>query len=116
MLALCNEPLHRKTILITGATSGIGLAAVRVGTYLPLVHVYKSDVLRMCAEAKIPSEIIQSSLKADPDCGRSPEMAEIPIYLIDNHIRGEDVLSPAQKSYINSIIQYNSFKSGLPIC
>lgn len=97
--------------------------ASRVATYLPLVNIWKTDVMAMCKALKVPKAILDSSRKADPDCGRSPEMAEIPLEVIDNYLKYtvsglgsvDPDPTPEQMAYLGSIRAFNQFKSMLPI-
>jgi len=97
--------------------------ASRVATYLPIVGVWKSDVQRLCVEAGVPASIIASSLRADPDCGRPAELAEIPFEQIETLLRvraGESPadaltsLSASQIEYLDGILGRNAFKRHLP--
>jgi NH3-dependent NAD+ synthetase len=97
--------------------------ASRVATYLPVVGVWKSDVQRLCIEAGVPASVIASSLRADPDCGRPEELAEIPFEHIETMLRvrtgeapaGELAgLSAAQIEYLDGILSRNAFKRRLP--
>lgn len=95
--------------------------ASRVATYLPLVGVWKSDVMEMCAAIGVPQEILDSSRRADPDCGRPQELAEIPFEGIDAYLRwrsGEKIdrlLTDAQARYIERVLERNAFKQTLPL-
>ncbi|MEY4744602.1 MAG: Caulobacter phage CcrColossus [Candidatus Parcubacteria bacterium] len=98
--------------------------ASRVATFLPVVGVWKSDVQRLCAQVGVPAEIIASSLKADPECGRPAELAEIPFGLIETFLRVRSgalphealsALSAPQIAYLDGILRRNAFKSRLPI-
>lgn len=96
--------------------------ASRTATYLPLVKVWKTDVMKMCEAIGIPQSIVDSSRKADPDCGRPIEMAEIPLELIDeyikHHMAGPELptsLSEDKQAYLENIMISNRFKSLLPI-
>lgn len=98
--------------------------ASRVATYLPLVGLWKSDVQRLCAEAGVPEEIVASSRKADPDCGRPAELAEIPFEDIETFLRSREggavALPPAgasaaQIAYLDGIFARNAFKKTLPL-
>ena len=92
----------------------------RVATFLPLISVWKSDVQRLCAAVGVPDEIIASSLRADPDCGRPPELAEIPFDKVEIFLkaravgRDPDGLSAPQVSYLDGIRTRNAFKKTLP--
>jgi NH3-dependent NAD+ synthetase len=98
--------------------------ASRVATYLPLVGLWKSEVMELAEAVGVPREILQSSRRADPSCGRPQEMADIPFATVDLFLQvrvGErpelDLagLSPAVLSYLSSVYQRNRFKSGLPM-
>lgn len=98
--------------------------ASRVATFLPLANVWKSDVMELCALAGIPTEVTDSSRRADPDCGRPKEMSEIPLELIDVFLKVQEgaleserisSLSPAQVEYLMGIYQYNQFRRHLPV-
>lgn len=98
--------------------------ASRVATYLPVVGLWKSDVQRLCAEAGVPEEIIASSRRADPDCGRPAELAEIPFEDIETFLRVRAGLAPdgalgalraAQVAYLDGILARNAFKRTLPL-
>lgn len=98
--------------------------ASRVATYLPLAGVWKTEVMELCADIGVPSEIIDSSRQADPDCGRPVEMAEIELALIDTFLRvregelNEEALAalvPAQVEYLDHVLSVNRFKRFLPV-
>jgi NH3-dependent NAD+ synthetase len=97
--------------------------ASRVATYLPIVGVWKSDVMRLCSLIGVPEEVTVSSRRADPDCGRPAELAEISLELIDVFLKvrighlGEDALcalTPAQVEYLDKAYKANQFRTGLP--
>lgn len=96
--------------------------ASREMTFAPLIGVWKSHVMEMCAAISMPQEIIDSSARADPDCGRPQEMAEIPFAQLDAYLRhraGESLehrMNDAQVRYIESVLERNAFKKTLPIC
>jgi NH3-dependent NAD+ synthetase len=88
---------------------------------MPLAGLWKSEVMALCNFIGVPSEIMQSSRRADPDCGRPPEMAEIPLELIDLFLRANPgsasvrrLLTPAQIAYLTSVRDRNAFKRALP--
>lgn len=95
--------------------------ASRVMTFAPLIGTYKSDVMRMCEAIGVPEEIMASSRRADPDCGRPAEMAEIPFELIDaflapsRHPGLAGELTAAQSDYLQGVMNRNDFKRGLPV-
>jgi len=98
--------------------------ASRLATYLPLVNMWKSEVMALCDAVGIPPEVTQSSREADPACGRPAEMAEIPLELIDLFLqvkvgqRNTDDLSALteqQVSYLDRVYALNSFRKTLPV-
>jgi len=96
--------------------------ASRLATFLPLVSVWKSDILRLCVQAEVPDEIIASSKRADPNCGRPTSMAEIPLDVVDDfcaHVVEGDTKSritwtKEQQEYLAGIVERNAFKRSLP--
>ena len=88
--------------------------ASRVVGLLPLVRTWKSEVMEFCEGLGIPSSIMESSRRADPDCGRPEELAEIPLETIDTYLQGSKLSSDKQMEYLDSVIKYNSFKKDLP--
>jgi NH3-dependent NAD+ synthetase len=93
----------------------------RVATYLPIVGVSKTDVMRLCESIAVPSAITASSRRADPDCGRPQEMAEIPLEVVDVALtlnKGLSVGAPSptddQSAYLNEVRERNGFKKHLP--
>lgn len=93
--------------------------ASRVATFLPLAGAYKSDVMRMCAALGVPEEIMASSRRADPDCGRPPDLAEIPLETIDAFLKAEPrsrhAPTRARRAYLEALMARNAFKAKLPI-
>lgn len=95
--------------------------ASRVATYLPLADIWKTDVMLMCEAIGIPKSITDSSRRADPDCGRPQEMAEIPLELIDEHLKfligilSTTSATETQQMYLNNIVNSNKFKQHLPV-
>ncbi len=94
-----------------------------VATYLPLASILKSDVMELCALIGVPEEILASSRRADPDCGRPQAMAEIPLEQIDIFLRVKllelptsalDALSEGTVQYLESVYRRNQFKRVLP--
>ena len=61
---------------------------------------------------------IAACRRADPDCGRPIEMAEIPLEGIDAFLVGKAVeagLSVAQIAYLQAVVARNRFKRELPV-
>ena len=106
---------------LTEERMGTFSMASRVATFLPLAGLWKSEVMALCDFLGIPQEIVQSSRRADPDCGRPHEMAEIPLELIDLFLRAKPestsvrrLLTPAQITYLTNVRDRNAFKRALP--
>ncbi len=98
--------------------------ASRLATYLPLAGLWKSDVMDLAAQVGVPAEILASSQRADPLCGRPQEMADIPFQAVDRFLQvklGErpaadlDVLTAMQLEYLEGVYQRFRFKSALPL-
>jgi len=96
----------------------------RVVSYLPLAGLWKSEVMELCEAVGVPEEILESSRRADPDCGRPVEMAQIPFAIVDRFLRvrigdrpeGElEALSEGQLTYLDGIYRRNRYKSRLPL-
>lgn len=96
----------------------------RIAAFLPLVGVWKSRVMEFCKEIDVPEEITLSSMRADPDCGRPKELAEIPFATIELFlkIRVGDLpkdslssLTEEQRIYLDTIYNGNVFKKNLPV-
>lgn len=99
--------------------------ASRAATFLPIAGVWKSDVMRLCAEVGVPDSIVQSSRKADPACGRPAELAEIGLESVDLFLKvkaGEldptvlTSLASSQVEYLERVFHANQFRRYLPVC
>jgi NH3-dependent NAD+ synthetase len=100
--------------------------ASRLATCLPLAGLWKSDVMALCAEpaVAVPTEIMESSQRADPACERPREIADIPFADVDRLLQVElserpptdlATLSPACITYLGGVLQRNRFKRDLPL-
>ncbi len=98
--------------------------ASRLATYLPLVNVWKSEVMDLCRFIGVPEEILNSSLRADPDCGRPQELVEISYEKIEIFLKffTKEVeynemhrLSWDETRYLNQLVTQNAFKKTLPV-
>lgn len=96
----------------------------RVVSYLPLAGLWKSEVMELCEIIGVPKPILESSRKADPDCGRPVEMARIPFAIVDRFLRvriGErpesdlEAMSDDQLAYLDGIYRRNCYKANLPM-
>jgi NAD+ synthase len=98
--------------------------ASRLATYLPIVGLWKSEVMELAEAVGIPDEILASSTRADPLCGRPTELAEIPFAAVDLFLQAQiglrqaidlAALSSAQVEYLSRVYRRNRFKAGLPL-
>jgi NH3-dependent NAD+ synthetase len=98
--------------------------ASRVATYFPLAGLWKTEVMETARAVGVPDEVLASSQRADPICGRPLEMAEIPFEIVDRFLRariGERPMSDLQGlpeltlAYLDSVYTRNQFKKGLPL-
>ena len=97
--------------------------ASRACTLFPLAGLWKSQVMELCAAVGVPVEITGSSKRADPDCGRPVELAEISFDDVDRFLRTKVGERPAtdlakldarQLEYLEGVYQRNRFKNELP--
>lgn len=98
--------------------------ASRVATLLPLAGLWKSEVMQLAASVGVPEEILSSSRRADPVCGRPQAMADIPFEFVDRFLQvrlGEcpaselESIAPTTIEYLESVYRRNRFKQGLPL-
>ncbi len=97
--------------------------ASRVATIMPIVGVWKSEVLELCEKAGVPASIIASSLRADPECGRPEELSAVSYAKIEFFLKekmgiqenGSVLISPEERTYLEGAYNYNLFKKRLPI-
>jgi hypothetical protein len=80
--------------------------------------------MALCGEVGVPEEILASSRRADPECGRPEELAEISFHLVDLFLQVREgerpvedlaILREAQLGYLDGIYGYNQFKKRLPL-
>jgi NAD(P)-dependent dehydrogenase (short-subunit alcohol dehydrogenase family)/NH3-dependent NAD+ synthetase len=107
----------------TESYTGLYSLASRLATFLPLGGLWKTDVMELCKALDVPEEILDSSRKADPNCGRPVELAEVPLEVIDAYIKAtlgllsDTILESIDKEtqqYLSELITSNSFKVNLP--
>jgi NH3-dependent NAD+ synthetase len=98
--------------------------ASRLATYLPLVGLWKSEVMELARVVAVPDQILESSKRADPLCGRPPEIAEIPFEEVDLFLKTQiglrpasdlQDLAPAHSVYLSKLYLRNRFKAELPL-
>ncbi len=104
-------------------TLGTFSLASRVAVYLPIVGLWKAEVLELAAQVGVPDEVLASSRRADPECGRPAELAEIPIESIDLFLKVKEgllsqdelsALTTEQTTYLEQVYTSNQFRRGLP--
>ncbi len=107
----------------TEQTLGTYSIASRVATIQPLSGLWKTQVMELGEHAGLPKEMLAGSRRADPNCGRPKEMAEIGLELIDFYAqmqasrqvhRLSEKLSAKQIAYLNGIYKWNKFKRTPP--
>ena len=120
--------LKEKRVLVgtrnrTEDSLGTYSLASRVAAFLPIAGLWKSEVVRLCEYVGVPEEIILSSRRADPVCGRPQKLADIPIALLDAFLQAKigerkktalRSLTRAQISYLEKLYAQNAFKKTLP--
>lgn len=99
--------------------------ASTVANLLPIVNVWKTEVMELCQYVGVPQEILDSSLQPDVDCGRPAELAAIPFIKVEEFLKlktGQTtevnfslLLSPQEFNYLESVYVRNEFKQKLPI-
>ncbi len=97
--------------------------ASRVATYLPIVGVWKTDIMALCKVIGVPEEVTASSRRADPNCGRPQALAEIPLESVDVFLKVRTgildisalaALTAAQVEYLDQAFTANRFRTLLP--
>lgn len=108
----------------TEETLGTYSLASRMATYLPLANLWKSEVMELAEYAGVPEEVLQSSRRADPACGRPQEIADIPFEMVDRFLQvqvGErppddlTAIPTAVQEYLYRLYRRNRFKVHLPL-
>lgn len=105
----------------TEDTLGTFSHASKVASILPLVGLWKHQVMELCEAVAMPWEVIDSSRRADPACGRPQRMADIPFEVVDSYLQMKRGLSPDRKmtseqlGYLEGVFVAQSYKSNLPL-
>ncbi len=108
----------------TETTLGTFSNASRVAAFLPLAGLWKSEVMELCEYVGIPDEILESSRRADPECGRPEKLADIPFEAVDVFLQSKLGISsnnqeyePTQEQYeyLEKVFTQNAYKSRLPL-
>jgi NH3-dependent NAD+ synthetase len=107
----------------TESTLGTFSNASRLAALLPLGGLWKHQVMELCDYVGVPSEITDSSRRADPECGRPEKMADIPFEVVDTFLAARiggtqesDLVkvTPEQYDYLEKVYTQNSYKIKLP--
>lgn len=120
--------LKEKRVLVgtrnrTEDSLGTYSLASRAAAFFPIVGLWKSEAIELCEYIGVPEEIILSSRRADPVCGRPQKLADIPIALLDVFLQTKtgrikkfalSALSRVQLSYLERLYVQNAFKKTLP--
>jgi NH3-dependent NAD+ synthetase len=67
--------------------------ASRLATFMPLVSIWKSEIMQMSRLIEMPQSIIDSSQRADPECGRPTELAMISYKDVDRFLSSKMINS-----------------------
>lgn len=102
---------------------GLFSIASSAATFLPIVSLWKSEVIEICRFIGVPAEVIESSSLPDPDCGRPADLAALPFHKLDTYLRtvtGDadavalDELDPAELAYVQRLVSTHSYRRSLP--
>lgn len=108
----------------TEDTLGTFSHASKVCSFLPLASLWKSQVMALCEYVGVPAEILASSKRADPACGRPQRMADIPFEAVDAFLQSkqhpaiaprEFPGTPDQLHYLEKVYAANAYKRRLPL-
>lgn len=109
---------------LTESTLGTFSNASRLAAILPLAGLWKSQVMELCDYVGVPSEITESSRRADPECGRPEKMSDIPFQVVDTFLQAKigkvnenklSLIGPEQYEYLEKVYAQNSYKVNLPL-
>ena len=98
--------------------------ASRAATLLPIVGLWKSEVMELARSVNVPEEILISSQRADPSCGRPQAMADIAFEVVDLFLQvrqGERAATELMRipattiQYLDSVYRRNQFKRNFPL-
>ncbi len=107
----------------TEDTLGTFSLASRVATFLPIVGLWKSEVMGMCERIGVPAAVLESSRQADPECGRPQKLAALSFKQIDTFLQQKVTgrsgsrlaLNDDELAYLESLYIQNLFKQTLPV-
>lgn len=94
----------------------------RVVSLLPIVHLWKSEVLACCRYLGLPPEMVHESRCADNECGRPAWMAE-ELEAIDHLLmiaageldpKAGEAIRPDLKRRVQELLTTNGFKGAIP--
>jgi NH3-dependent NAD+ synthetase len=106
----------------TEHTLGTFSHASKVASLLPLAGLWKHQVMDLCEYVGVPREILSSSRRADPACGRPQRMADIPFEIVDTFLQSKvlngspisKAASEDQVAYLEDVYAAHSYKKRLP--
>jgi NH3-dependent NAD+ synthetase len=123
---LLSKALKENRILVSSRNKteqalGTYSQASRVAYHVPLVGTWKNDIIELCKHVGVPQDVIDSSLAADPVCGREEAYAHISPVDVDHYLkyllkieRTLPPISQAQIDYLQNLYEKNNFKHKLP--
>lgn len=119
-LALSEDRILIGSRNLTENTFGTYSTASKVASFFPLGSLWKHEIMELCEYLNIPKEIIESSSRADPECGRPAELAAIPFRAVDAFLQEQLGDSRAdltldQRRYLEKVYRGNSYKAALPL-
>ncbi len=98
--------------------------ASRLAALLPIVGLWKQEVMELCRQVGVPQSVLASSLEADPECGRPAKLAAVPLGLVDVFVQVKtgdlanaelSRLSETQQDYLEQLYHRHAFKRNLPL-
>jgi NH3-dependent NAD+ synthetase len=107
----------------TEDTFGTFSHASKVCSFLPLVNIWKSQVMELSEHIDMPDEILASSKRADPECGRPKRMSDIAFKTVDYFLQAKlgdkDTSSfpgsSEQLAYLEDVYAHQAYKKNLPL-
>ncbi len=99
--------------------------ASRISYQLPIVSLYKSEVLEICEFVGCPKEMIDGSRAPDPNCGRYEDYTKIGLEKIDQYLNlllqnktienAENEGEQKDFEFVKRLYEKNMYKKNLPL-
>ena len=96
--------------------------ASRLAFHMPIVSLFKNEVLKISEDIGCPKIMIEKSRRPDSDCGRYKEYTKIGIEKIDEYVDllsknkiSKDLLKSSPFLYIKELYDKNGYKKNLPL-